>query len=76
MIRWGSKNKHPKNQHVYKETNYIMGSRHDNHSRLNGQHNLEDLYRPYNEHRICTLTMNKRFIWTPKIMKNFGTALI
>jgi hypothetical protein len=46
---------------------WTICSKHANHYRLNNQHNWEDLYDHLVSIRIFTLTMNKIFIWAPKI---------
>ena len=45
-------------------------------STLNGPHNLGDLYDHFMSTRFFTLIMNKRFIGTPKTMRQMATGMI
>ena len=58
-------------KHVFKK-NWTMHSKYENRSNLHSWHNLEGLvYDHWMRTRICSLIMNKIFMWAPKLWGNW-----
>ena len=54
---------------------WIARPEHDNHSRLNNQHNRRDLCDPLTSTKTFTSITNEILIWAPKLMRKVATAL-